>query len=402
MQVRIWLVLICFLVSPPVFAKQTDASQQAWEAIDDKNFSRAISILEDASTKYPLNLEIQFLLARAYAWNQETDKGINLLNDLLLINPLNVDFLLSKANFLSWKERNEEALSLLAKAREINPNYQEVWKLELKLLAREDDKQNQLQFDQLAKAYLFKFQDQQYIDSLAATRHPEPSYQHSIAARLGIDKLSQGNSNWQTLGFSYSYDTPLWQIIFDTEQHKRFDIYDRQLAIQYLRHNVKDYQLGVTASLSTEQKLLPTWSVGFQAGRQYRQNHYFETFYGHKEYSSTRTDNFKASYSYAWRHWQPKAHLLVTLFEDSEPVFGHLLQLAYYFSDYSFARISWSENTELDDLPNRNIRYYVKVWSIDGRIVLNKQWAFNAAITHHIQGNAYEKNGILAGIQYRF
>ena len=88
---------------------------------------------------YPEISMARFRLARLLGQAGRYDEALAEFNSLLNDHPNNVDFVLGRAQIYSWQLNDEAALTDLERARKLAPDYEAVWQLQYRLLARRQD-----------------------------------------------------------------------------------------------------------------------------------------------------------------------------------------------------------------------------------------------------------------------
>ncbi len=399
---RKWIFTLVCLIHPVIAICEATPVDQAWQAIRDKNIPRAIEILETARGRNSYDYETQYLLARCYAWNGQVDNSLTLLNKLLTITPLNTDLLLSKATFLSWQNKTTEALQLLEKARNVNPNYQDVWKLELKLLNNQSGTLAEQKFDSLAQQYLASFSDAEYIQSLQTSFHQFSRNRQMLGVVPGYEILDNKAPDWKSLVIDYIYDTPEWTYTGEFLQVERYAINDQQVSLEVTRKNLSQHFVTGYLSISSRSKLLSVWTGAIKVNKVWQKNRNTELRYKHSAYDKLQVDNIKLAYSQVWKKLEPKLHVMIATFNNSQYTLGYLVQASYHFNDAKLIRASYGQNKEAEYLPDGFTTFKVSSISIDGRIQLDKHWRVTLALTHNIQGSVYKRNGLHTSIFYRF
>lgn len=85
---------------------------------------KALSELEDATSKYPENIPLKLALANAYSANQKPSRAMSVLNDILSKNPDNTQAIVRKAGLLAQAKGLPAAISFLKASTISYPNNQ--------------------------------------------------------------------------------------------------------------------------------------------------------------------------------------------------------------------------------------------------------------------------------------
>ena len=99
-------ILILALAIPVIIgwaSGQYDIREKAAAAIQSGEYEAAVRLCLDGLRQNHADYELNFLLARAYAFSKRWDEALRVLDDLALAHPENTDALLFQARVKSWK-----------------------------------------------------------------------------------------------------------------------------------------------------------------------------------------------------------------------------------------------------------------------------------------------------------
>ena len=379
------------------------ALDQAKNALFNKDYPKSIAILKHQLSQNPGDSEARYLIAKAYAWKGDVPAALEQLDLLIQAFPDNTDYLLSKARFLSWQNKNTSAIKILERARKITPHYKAIWELEITLRIRVE--QGKIIPPTRALIVLFQsrfsdFQFSQYLNIHAANKQSL----NTIISAYQFDRLNNNTPDWREFILDYIHRKPIYSYQLGVHTVNRFNINDHEISLGFSLPDFHKAQFNSRLTFSTEQILLARWSLYAQILRQLYPGRILEADLKHSAYSTIDTDVLRIAYGHQWKKLETKLYGILNLVNDRHFVNppGYILSASYFFDDRRFIRIMNSQNTELVLSPTGAIRYAITTYSVDGKLPLNKNLALGLALTHTIQGKAYSRNEIYAGIQYQY
>lgn len=104
---------------------QEDIRERAAAAIRAENYEAAIGLCLEGLRQNHADYELNFLLARAYAFSGRWDEALRMLDDLALAHPENTDILLFRARIKSWKHDYEAAQNEYSEVLRLSPGNSE-------------------------------------------------------------------------------------------------------------------------------------------------------------------------------------------------------------------------------------------------------------------------------------
>lgn len=390
--------MLCLGWFPSVSTYANEAIKQAWQEIEKKNYSNAITILQRYQQKNPSNPRAQYLLARTHSWNGDYHSAIQLLDRLLKKEPQNSDFLLTKARILSWQNNNTEAIKLLNIARNISPNYFDVWDLELKLMQREFSNKEQTKIS----TFYNRFKSQFPHKSIPLPVVSKIKKKRFVATTAQIEKLDNDLDSWKKADIAYGNQWKKYNYVTKLAFDHRFGLSDQEFQLSIYRKTKQHLWLSGGASFSNRQLLYPSFSVNVKADYLTTTKWLLSYQLDHRIYQNLVVDNSRIAISRRWGNFQPACILYITGIDYNETTLSGTMQLSYYFRNKGTVRISATKGRQLEYIDKTSKIHDTTNITLDGSYQLNPTWLLISALNYHSQGTAYKKYGILSGLQYRF
>lgn len=103
-------------------------------AYEEKDYSKAISLVKEAISKNPENTDYTVFLGRAYSWSGEADKAREIFDDVLQKQSRHEDAFVAYVSLEYWNQNHEKALDLVEDGLLVNSQSQELLLLKAKIL----------------------------------------------------------------------------------------------------------------------------------------------------------------------------------------------------------------------------------------------------------------------------
>lgn len=114
-------VVVVMLLSAAAGAAHAQDRDEIRRAIESGFHDKAISLALEALRTNPSDIELRFLLARAYAYSGRWDEAEETIGRLLSEHPADTDYLVFKARLLCWREDFAGAENVFRRALELTP-----------------------------------------------------------------------------------------------------------------------------------------------------------------------------------------------------------------------------------------------------------------------------------------
>ncbi len=113
--------VVVLLLSAAAGAAYAQDRSEIRRSIESGLHDKAVSLALEALRETPSDVELRFLLARAYAYSGRWDEAEGTINGLLAEHPADMDYLVFKARILCWRKDFDGAEGLFRRALELSP-----------------------------------------------------------------------------------------------------------------------------------------------------------------------------------------------------------------------------------------------------------------------------------------
>ncbi|MGB5542246.1 MAG: YaiO family outer membrane beta-barrel protein [Gammaproteobacteria bacterium] len=382
-----------------------DVLQKARSAIDEDDYGRAISMLEEQLETQPGDEQARYLLARALAWSKNWDAALSEYDRLLGLSPDNTDYLLGKAQVLVWSEHPAEALPTLERARSIAPQYEAVWRLESQALLASGSAEDLRRFEQLSAMARQRFPDSTW--PLWQTGNPQvsafvPISEYEIGG--SYDSLDNGYDNWNSVYLegsrSASPDKTYYAAVESTERFSERET--EVLAGAYLPLNT-DWSLMLEASVAPGADVLPQWTAMLGLHRAMEDGWGLRGGFRHAEYADSRYELLNLGVERYWGNWLAGYTLYVGWPEGADTSVSHLLRIDRFYGRSNRIGILAGAGKESESVgQDRLLTSNTRTLGVLGRHWLNRDWALSWSASWQRQGDVYNRGGVRVGLRRKF
>ncbi|MFC1563279.1 tetratricopeptide repeat protein [candidate division KSB1 bacterium] len=279
------LVQLCilFLFANPTFA-QEELKKKVQVYVELEQYREAIDVLEEILAGNPGDIESMKQIARLYGYIKEYDKSIEIINQLLERYPNDYDIIFGRAQIFSWKQEYlsaendykriisespgyidayiglariylwqndfDKSFIILEKAQDVNPANQEVLLLKAQAYNNSGDYRK-------AKKY----------SKLLIENHPESETGLELYRNIKIYSFETGGgyealstrTNWHEERMVFLYKPHRkFTAIFSGANYYRFEMYDRELSMNYYLTLTDNFTIQGLAGLGTSDKFIPS------------------------------------------------------------------------------------------------------------------------------------------------
>jgi YaiO family outer membrane protein len=361
-------------------------------AIEREDYAVAAALLRAELAAAPDDEMAQFTLARVLAWAGDHTAALAQYDALIAAHPVNVDYSLGRAHVLAWTGRDEAALSELARARSLAPDYADVWRLELALLARRDDSAVRLRELRSQAAARFPasdwWQDSDEHESTApATAETE------LAFGSLRERLSNGAPDWTSSFVQVSRRGNEGALLYGAiRREERFDRSDSIVAGGAGWHVLQRWSLGFDLDLGSNVDFVPrvaatAWAQLNSPGGWETQFRLRQRDYGDVDVTSAAVTlgryfgDFRAAYT-----------LDISRLQGAATSAGHSATLSFYATDRTQLNVTVAAGDEAETIgPGRVLRMDVGGYSLGLRHTLNDRWRLSGSLGSHRQGDFYTR-----------
>ncbi len=329
----------------------------------------------------------RFGLARSLAEEGRYDNAIREYRRLSAEYPQNVDYLFGEALALHWSGRHGCALRPASRARELAPDYEDVWKLEHRLLQQSEPSGDRLEsFRRAARA---RFPGASW---LRAGRKP---HEASWRWETGINRetLDNGADDWQNVYAHLDRRTSGDRLLSLTlTEHRRFSSTDQELAVGAAVRPAASWTVNAGLTLSPNAVFLPERVVDAGASRQLGNGWGAGLSLRHRSYPEndvstwgTNVERYFGNYRVAWH--VDNTHLA------SSSSFTHRGVLNYYAPSGSRYGLTFATGDEVEVVaPGQLLEMQITAFSLSGRHPLGDRLSILWRLGTHRQDSFYRRN----------
>lgn len=402
----IWITTALLLLSIHARAATNDICYtDAGIAVETKNFEQAESLLQTHLQHAPEDPESRFLLARVLSWQKKWTQAMTLLDTLLEESPNNADYLLARANTLDWMGRSNDALLDLEHARAIAPAYSALWRTEIRLLLVTDTPQSRSQAIALVAAARQQFPAESW-DMLPAPVKPEAksTNRYAIEAAIGHDALTNNRAPWESRSLIWLVQTPEKHYAhLQLDSFERFDLDDRQFGASYALPIADSWSFYAGVNYSPTHEVIANRMLETRISKNISAGLNLHAGISHARYTNTNSQQFILSAEYYWSDFRATYTYRLIDVMNAGTGYNHNVQLNHYYAATSFIGVSAAtgDDVEFDGTPDPPISNVLTV-SLYGRHMFQPQWSLTWSLTHHQQGDFYDRNGFVLGLKFDY
>ena len=168
---------------------------------------------------------LHFQLARVLSWQKKYDQALTEYDWLLEKFPANSDYLFGKAQTLYWSGRNQAALEILEATQKASPDYPDVWRLQITILQKSNNKSDQANANALLAQAKERFPDLQWQRYESIKNEPDDKSYTEVELGFNFDILNNNYDNWSSIYLvaehQYKNSSKVYASATQTERFKR-------------------------------------------------------------------------------------------------------------------------------------------------------------------------------------
>lgn len=401
---RVMFLLVLCSAAVAIDAKAVaGVLDDANSAVDQKDFELAGSILASHLKQDSDDVEARFLYARVLSWQSHYREAIDQFNMLLLDAPNNADYLLARANTYEWMGQRKQALIDLKKAREVSPEYEEIWRTEIRFLVRVGDADSIEQAKTLVELAEARFPQQGWVELLPRPdKNPVNAY--SAEASYRYDHLTNNRSSWKAANIRLDMQTTdnhFAHVSYDSTE--RFDLRDQQLGAGYALPFAGSWMIYAAGTYSPTHRVLANRSVELRLTRSFNNGFNIHGGLIHAKYTATTSQQALITGEYYWSDYRFSYTYRLVDVLNAGTGSNNSIQVNKYFTsgNYIGAALGAGEDVEFDGTATPPISDVVS-FSVFGRYMYRPGWSLVYSYNYHEQGDLYNRNGFILGIRIDF
>lgn len=325
----------------------------------------------------------------AESLSPEFDAELDTLNKLRQEYPHDVDYALARAQLLARHGRDHEALDDLRDARLLAPDYEDVWRVQFRLLSRQQDESAQLERETLLRKAAIRFPHASWW----RTEKSNPVASWTLLAGAGHEDLSNGLPSWnqQFIEVSREQDS-LGRHRLGIARDERFGKSDLSVLLGRDLSFAADWSAGLDAALAGDADFQPRLSVSAYIGRTLPDGWLVNLRYRHRSYETatvgsaiSTVEKYAGDFRFAYA-------LGLSQLQGSSSSTHHGLTVNWYYSDRSSIGVTVNTGEEAEAIgPGQVLKTDVRGMSISGRRKLTDRFGLQWWLGLHDQGNIYRR-----------
>jgi len=405
---RLLVFSLLILSAIPAFGAASAADthmEEAKRAIENKDFTKAETILSAHMKHAEKDNEARFLLARVFSWQNKWTEALEQFDKLLLKKPDSADLLLARANTLEWMGLRKQALVDLSRARQLSPDYSEIWRTEIIILQRDNTPTSRSKAVTLINEAKQKFPASNW-DNLLVAEKKIINERDSYAAEFiyGYDKLTNNRSPWSTRTVKLSRITPDKHYSnVQLDNIERFDLQDWQLGGSYALPLSRSWSFYVAGSYSPTHNVLANRMLDTNISKSFKNGTTLSGGISNARYSDTTSQQLHIGGEHYWSDFRAAyTYRRINVLNAGTGV-NHNVQFNYYYSPVDMVGVSAAtgKDVEFDGTASPPISD-VRTYSIYGYHMFKPRWSLIYSVFYHHQGDFYNRNGFVLGIKFDF
>jgi YaiO family outer membrane protein len=329
----------------------------------------------------------RFARARSLARDGKYSDAIGEYRRLSQDHPQNVDYLFGEAQALHWSGQHDCALRLVSRARELAPDYEDVWKLEYRLLrqaGRPGDR-----FEAFHAAASARFPGAPWLQ---AGRMPGKA-RWRWETGINRETLDNGAADWQNIYAHLDRRSPGDLLLSLTlTEHRRFSRADEQIAIGAGFKPTASWTVTAGLTLSPDAAFLPESVIDAGASRQLGDGWVAGLGLRHRSYAQNEVRTLGVSVERYFGNFRAAWHVDDTHLASSSSI-THRGVLDYYAPSGSRYGLTLATGDEVEiAAPGQLLEMQITAVSLSGRHPLKDRLSILWRVGTHRQDSFYRRN----------
>jgi YaiO family outer membrane protein len=356
--------------------------------------STAESPAEDAGLSTPAQ---RFAEAQSLRQSGNADASLALLDALRKEFPFDVDYAFGRAQVLAELGRDEEALRELRAAVVLAPDYEDVWILRDRLLARQDSAAARNERAAVRSEAAKKFPDSSWW------RAPADGSGWRLLVGAGFDDLSDDLPSWNNqfieLQLQRSESSLYIARLGRDERYSTADV-NIGLGVEHLWNS--GWFAGAELSSASSPDYVPELGLRLHAGKSLENGWVADFGFSRREYAAETVNSLFAIVEKYRGDWRYAYQIDWSRLQGTSDFFGHRLTANRYYSDASSIGLSVSFGDEAEALSSgRVLETTVRGVAINGNHELNDRFGILWWLGTHEQGDFYRRRFVGMAISIR-
>jgi YaiO family outer membrane protein len=359
----------------------------------------------DAEQAVDFDARQTFQRARTFAVDGEYDAAIREYRRLAVQHPDDVDYMFGEAQVRFWSGENECALQLVSRARQLAPDYEDVWKLEYRVLQAMrglDSSDIQVGAARLAS---FKGAADARFPGAAWLRETPADDAAVLRWETGIDResLDNGAADWQNI-YAYldrrSADGNLLSLTLT--EHRRFSLVDNEVAVGAAFRFARSWLVDGALRSSPNADFLAEFVVDAGAKRQLGNGWLAGVDLRHRQYPNDTVNTWGLNVERYFGSFRAAYHVGNTRLSTSSSLV-HSGVLNYYAESGSRYGLTMAAGDEVEIVaPGQLLEMDISAVAVSGRHPLGERLSVLWRVGTHRQGSIYRRNSVGLSIAGEF
>jgi YaiO family outer membrane protein len=330
----------------------------------------------------------RFACARQLARLGENAAALVEFHELTIRAPGNVDYWFGLAQVQHRSGDNANALLSLDRARQLAPEYEEIWRLELAVLASRNDDAARVRIADLRASAREQFPDADWL------KEPEIAARRPFRWEAGtdVDQLDNDSGNWHR---TYVYaDMPFndHDIVYASyARFERYDFVDTQLGVGGSVTLADSWYAALDAMFASRPDFLPETTIGANLGYRVSRGWVIGTGLKHRKYPETEVSSGGLSIEKYLGNFRV-AYLAELARLDSETAVTHRATINFYLDRGTQYGLSIAGGKEVESVgAGQILRTSVRAIGLSGRHPLGSYLSIVWRVSAHRQGDFYSR-----------
>ncbi|WP_318312728.1 YaiO family outer membrane beta-barrel protein [Flagellimonas crocea] len=260
-----FLLFGCMLFTLTTWSQETRSVDQMYalarnEAFENKDYQKAIGLMEEVTQKTPENVDYAIFLGRLYTWDNQEDKARKVLGTTFEDHQDYEDAGLAYASLEFWTKNSERALDIVNKALQHHKDSESLQVLKAKILLD-----------------LKRPRDANIVLNNALELYPKSTQIRSLLQQTGAGELrnevglaydlvyfrERFDEPWHLIGLHYGNQTGIGPILGRVTYGNRFGTGNAQLEVDFYPRISNTFYAYLNAGISEDTGVFPHYRTGF-------------------------------------------------------------------------------------------------------------------------------------------
>mgnify|MGYP001818476960 FL=1 len=312
--------------------------------------------------------------------------------------PFDVDYALARAQVLAGLGRDAEALRELRAAVVLAPDYEDVWKLRYRLLARQQSEAANSERALIRAEAAQRFPGSSWW--LAAPDETDDGWTLLVGA--GYDDLTNDLPSWNNQFVELQLRQRDSLYIAQLGRNERYSSADVNVALGIEQELRGGWFFGAGLSTASSPDYLPELDINGHVGKSLADGWVVDLGFGRREYPTETVTSLTASVEKYRGNWRYAYRLGRSSLQGTSGFFGHQFTTNWFYGDSSNVGFSVNFGDEAEALGNgRVLETDVRGLALTGSHALNERLAIRWWLGTQEQGDFYRRRFVGMAVSIR-